>query len=70
MFLSVIPGICKEEDANNGLIPPSKIIIVIIMQLATNNTAAEVVEVEDKDSQPFFVRAINMYAPSIFHPFL
>jgi hypothetical protein len=70
MFSSVILSICKEEDANNRLIPPSKIIIVIIMQLATNNTAAAVVEVEDKDSQPFFVRAINMNAPSIFHPIL
>jgi hypothetical protein len=69
MFSSVILSICKEEDANIRLIPPSKIIIVIIMQLAMNNIAA-VVEVEDKHTPSFFVRAINMYAPSIFHPFL
>jgi hypothetical protein len=47
----LIPGICKEEDANNGLMPPRKIIVIIMLPTTHNNLAEAV---EDKDRHLFF----------------
>jgi hypothetical protein len=59
MFLPIIPGICEEEDASNGLIPATKIVIIIL--LATHSTEA----VEGKDKRPFFVRNSSPYVHPI-----